>query len=79
MTLAMDRDAWYRASRRKLSSLMYATSESSGNITGVRAILSVSVPVCREALAAVSASEGVDCFSAYLMLVRVPPCLAASG
>ena len=57
---------------------MCATSEPCGDITGVGAILPVVVAVSRERFAAMRASVGVYGLSAHLMLMRVPPCLAAS-
>jgi hypothetical protein len=58
---------------------MAITSEATGDVTGVGAILPAPVPIGREGLSATGAGKGVDCIGASCDSFRmsVPPALAA--
>ena len=57
---------------------MAITSEATGDVTGVGAILPAPVPIGREGLSATGAGKGVDCIGASCdgFRVSIPPALA---
>ena len=78
MPVTSDSHGWLSADAGSRCAAL-ESAKAVGNITGMGAVFSAFVAVSREGLTTMDTDECIDGFSMHLMLMGIPPCLAAIG